>query len=71
MNQLSKLALITLMLVSNIGAGHSADSVEDQLRRVADETRKSLPMMVGDGIQATNIAAVGKTMLAQFVFRGT
>lgn len=43
-------------------------SVEDQLRKTADETRKNLPMLIGEGIQATNIAAVGKTLLLRHNF---
>ena len=45
-----------------------AESIEAQLKRVADETRKSLPMMVSEDVQATSIAAVGKVLMNRYNF---
>lgn len=43
-------------------------SIEAQLQNIARETRKSLPMQIDDEVQATNIAAIGKTILNTYNF---
>jgi hypothetical protein len=43
-------------------------SIETQLQNIARETRKSLPMQIGPEVQATNIAAIGKTLLNTYNF---
>ena len=48
----------------------SADAVEEQLRVTARETQKSLPMQVEPGVQATSVAAVGKTLMYRYHFTG-
>jgi hypothetical protein len=45
-----------------------AKSIEAQLKYVADETRKTLPMMIGEDIQATNIGSSGKTLINYYNF---
>jgi hypothetical protein len=59
---------IVFLTLGCVGAAAAAESIEAQLKRVADETRKSLPMMVGEDIQATNIAAVGKISMLRYNF---
>lgn len=44
------------------------ESIEAQLRQTADEARKSLPMMVSENVQGTNITAVGKTLMYRYNF---
>lgn len=51
-----------------VGAAAAAESIEAQLKRMADETRKNLPMMVSEDVQATNIAAVGKRLINRYNF---
>ena len=43
-------------------------SIESQLQSIARESRKSLPMQIDDAVQATNIAAIGKTLLNTYHF---
>jgi Cu/Ag efflux pump CusA len=43
-------------------------SIEEQLRNVANETRKSLPMMMNPDVQATSIGAVGKVLVSKYNF---
>lgn len=59
---------ITFLSIACVSAATAAESIEAQLKRVADETRKSLPMMVNDDVQATNIAAVGKILMNRYNF---
>jgi len=47
---------------------YGADSVEEQIRRIAAETQKSLPMQMSDDLIATNVATVGKIMLLRYNF---
>ncbi len=56
---------IVLISASNT---RGAESIEAQLKRVADETRKSLPMMVSEDVQATSIASVGKILMHRYNF---
>lgn len=58
--------VLVICAVVNVAAG--ADSIEAQLKRMADETRKSLPMMMSEDLQATSIAAVGKILLLRYNF---
>ena len=39
------------------------ESIETQLKRTADEARKNTPMMISKELQATSIAATGKTLM--------
>lgn len=43
-------------------------TIEAQLRNVANETRKSLPMMMNDDLQATSIGAVGRVLISKYNF---
>lgn len=64
------LLLVALFYVGIFGAGSAvgAESVEEQIRRIAAETQKSLPMQVSEDVVATNVAAVGKTMMYRYNF---
>jgi len=67
-NWLKMSAIFIILLVSIVNNGYSA-SIESQLQNLARETRKSLPMRIGDDdIQATNITVVGKTVLSTYNF---
>lgn len=57
---------IVFLSLACVGAATAAESIEAQLKRVADDTRKSLPMMVSEDVQATNIAAVGKILMNRY-----
>jgi hypothetical protein len=59
---------IVFLCLGCVGAATAAESIEAQLKRLADETRKSLPMMVSEDVQATNIAAVGKILMHRYNF---
>lgn len=65
--QTMRISIVFLSLVC-VGAAAAAESIEAQLKKVADETRKSLPMMVSEDVQATNIAAVGKILMNRYNF---
>ena len=60
------LASLLIFVCNSIAFG--AKSIEAQLRYVADETRKNLPMMIGEDIQATNIGSSGKTLINYYHF---
>lgn len=60
-------SLVFIALIS-ASTARGGESIEAQLKRVADETRKSLPMMVSENVQATNISAVGKTLMNRYNF---
>lgn len=60
--------LVASLILTRLSVAHGGESIEAQLKRVADETRKTLPMMVSDDIQATNIAAVGKILMNRYNF---
>jgi|SRR5690349_9647401 hypothetical protein len=46
----------------------AAESVQAQVKMVADEMRKSLPMMVGEDLQETDIAAIGTALITGYRF---
>ena len=54
------------LLASIIDKGYCA-SIESQLQNIARESRKNLPIQIGE-VQATNITAIGKTLLATYNF---
>jgi len=58
--------VVAILAIINVASG--ADSVEVQLKKMADETRKSLPMMMNEDLQSTSIAAVGKILLLRYNF---
>jgi len=66
MGRLIILASLLIFVCNSIAFG--AKSIEAQLRYVADETRKILPMMIGENIQATNIDSSGKTLINYYHF---
>ncbi len=67
-NWLKISAMSILLLVSIANSGYSA-SIEYQLQELARETRKNLPVRIGnDDIQATNITVVGKNVLSTYNF---
>lgn len=66
MRRLISLTLFFILACSNIALG--AESIAAQLKYVADETRKNLPMMIGENIQATNIGSSGKTLINYYRF---
>lgn len=43
-----------------------ADDIERELQAVAQQTQKNLPTTVADGIVATSMAAIGKTLTMQY-----
>jgi len=47
---------------------YGAEPVEEQIRKIAAETQKSLPMQVSDELIATNVATVGKIMVYRYNF---
>lgn len=59
---------LTFLMLTSVNSLRGADSIETQLKRIADETRKSLPMMVSEDVQATNITAVGKILMHRYNF---
>jgi hypothetical protein len=59
--------LATIALAGTANA-RTRDSIELQLKRMADTTRMSLPMMVNDNVQATNISSVGKILMNRYNF---
>jgi hypothetical protein len=63
-------ALILLFAPALIGidVAYSAESVEEQIRKIASETQKSLPMRLSDDLIATNVATVGKIMVYRYNF---
>lgn len=68
MRRSSIISAITLVLLAfTVDSGHCI-SIEAQLQNIARETRKSLPMQIGDEVQATNVVAVGKTILNTYNF---
>ncbi|MBL0353057.1 MAG: hypothetical protein IPP03_10490 [Dechloromonas sp.] len=60
--------ICALLLLNCAHPAWAADSIETQLKKIADQTRKSLPMMVSENVQATNIAAVGKILMNRYSF---
>lgn len=54
-----------LAFVISIGYGAS---IETQLQNMTREARKSLPMQIGTEIQATNVVAIGRTLLYTYNF---
>lgn len=71
MNEHVKLALCVMAAIPSICTPVRADTVEEQLQRRAEEARRSLPTMVTDGLQATNIATMGRTLILQYHFTTT
>jgi hypothetical protein len=63
---------VTILLfaaaLTGIGVAYGAESVEEQIRKIAAETQKSLPMQVSDDLIATNVATVGKIMVYRYNF---
>ena len=61
------IVIISFLLGFPVNVGFCA-SIESQLQNIARESRKSLPMQIDDEVQATNIAAIGKTLLNTYHF---
>lgn len=59
---------LAIIVSISAGAAWGGESIEAQLKRVADTTRASLPMMVSENVQATNITAVGKILMNRYNF---
>lgn len=64
----STLILLLATALTGIGVAYGAESVEEQIRKIAAETQKSLPMRVSDDVIATNVGTVGKLMLIRYNF---
>src|SRR6266498_1801594 len=65
-----RLVLASLFFTATLSAGNAfgAESVEEQIRKIAAETQKSLPMQVSEDVVATHVATVGKIMLYRYNF---
>jgi hypothetical protein len=64
-----RLIILTLLLFFTCNSiALAAESIEAQLNYVVDETRKTLPMMIGENIQATNVGSSGKTLINYYHF---
>ena len=66
MRELTTLALLLVLTCPCTTWG--AQAIETQLKRVVTETRKNLPMMLSEDIQATNIGASGRTLINYYNF---
>lgn len=62
--------LMALLLgcVKDVFAAPVSNSIETDLINWANIVRKSLPMVMNDELQATNIAAVGKVLILKYNF---
>jgi hypothetical protein len=73
MTPLSIKSSATVLLLAaaslRLNVAYGAESVEEQIRRIAAETQKSLPMQVSDDLIATNVATVGKIMVYRYKCR--
>ncbi len=60
--------VVGMQIASSPLVTSSSPPIEAQLRNMAAETNKSLPMMVAPNIQATSVGAVGKTFIQKYNF---
>lgn len=67
-NKSSASVLLLLAASLKLAVAYGAESVEEQIRKIAAETQKSLPMQVSDDLVATNVATVGKIMVYRYNF---
>ena len=68
MNARAILVCLIFFIGLHAGTARSAESIELQIKKIAEETSKSLPMKVNQDIQATSMAAAGKMLMQKYNF---